>query len=271
MQMIATAKISKIKQVILVANRYEENANNFFDLYLKNSKFAEKLTEFTDERPVRKVLILFLASDKGTCGAINTTINKTLINVVKNYQKDNVSISIAPIGKKAFQFIQKETGKLDFKLFIDSQITAENYVAEDISVLIDKVIESYRNEDFDKIEVVAHDFKNIITCNAVEKTILPLKLEEGSTQNQKQEEIVNIIENQQMIDAMIKMKIKALFDKMYVSNLASIVSSRMNAMDNATKNGNEIIAELKILYNKSRQARITNELIDIVSGSEAIS
>lgn len=270
MQMIATAKISKIKQIILVANRYETNANNFFNLYLKNSKFAEKLTEFTEERPVRKVLILFLASDKGTCGAINTTINKTLINVVKNYKKDNVSISIAPIGKKAFQFIQKEATKLDFKVFTDKQITAENYVAEDVSLLIDKVIESYKNKDFDKIEIVSHDFKNIITCNAVEKTILPLKFEEGK-QNHQQEGIVNIIENQQMIDEMVKMKIKALFDKMYVSNLASIVSSRMNAMDNATKNGNEIIAELKILYNKSRQARITNELIDIVSGSEAIS
>ena len=122
MQMIATAKISKIKQIILVANRYEENANNFFDLYLKNSKFAEKLTEFTEKRPARKVLILFLASDKGTCGAINTTINKTLINVVKKYQKDNVAISIAPIGKKAFQFIQKEAGIIQKIKFIQEPI-----------------------------------------------------------------------------------------------------------------------------------------------------
>lgn len=284
MQMIATAKIAKIKPMIVVVDRYEQSANEVLGLYLKNStntneieKFFEKTTDgkkSNNEKKQKKeqnkkVLLLMFASDKGTCGSINTNIYKFTIEKVKEYQKDNCDITILPIGKRAVKWVKSNAEKLSFKIYSQDNFVAdaEYCNGEVVGKITKNIVSNFKNEEFDEIKVLYHKYKNIITCFTDELQILPISKDTIKLENIG---FTNIDESENTINAMIDFFVRTKIYNSYVSNIASIVSSRMNAMDNATKNGQELIDELRIKYNKTRQASITAELSDIVSGSEAL-
>lgn len=274
MQMIATAKIVKIKQMISCADKYNSLVNSILAEYIKNTGDKNKINFFfekkneTKER--KKVLLFLMSSDKGTCGSINTNIFKEFNSIIKQYHENKCEINVCPIGKKAKKYLESHSAKLDINIFSNSNTVAESYDnKEEIAMLINNSIEKYKNGNFDAIYFVYHKFKNIITCNAVCEQVLPLIKNNNNFCNEN-DDFINIEETDDTPFRIIELFVRTKFHSAYVSNLASIVSSRMNAMDSATKNGQEIIDDLRIKYNKGRQANITSELSDIVSGFEAI-
>ena len=279
MQMIATAKVAKIKQMMIPMDRYNNLATSILSSYLAHAENKENINKFiqhnktedkTQNSPKNaKVLLILLSSDKGTCGSINTNIFKEFISLVKQRQQQGTQVFIYAIGKKARQYLSKHASRLNIQSFREDDFTeAENCNSQVIGQIVSDAINGYVAKDFDRIEIVYHKFKNIITCNAVCEQLLPININNIPSNDMP---FVNILESEQTATSVIELFIRTQIYNAYVSNLASIISSRMNAMDNATKNGQEIIDDLRIKYNKSRQAGITAELSDIVSGFEAIS
>ena len=286
MHMIATSKIAKIKQKIVAVDKYNDNANQIMKLYLKNTverQEAEKYILKTKkqnenvqdvaEGVLKKKLYILFSSDKGTCGAVNTNLFKEMVSILEQDKKRGCQATILPIGKKANQFILANKDKFDFSIFeLGDVICAEMFNSKAIGQVVEKIIDAYDNGEFDSIEFVYQKYKNIITCYPVRQIVLPFSQDELlDNGGKKEDDFINIDEADGTIRSVIEFFVKTKLQVAYVSNLASIFSSRMNAMDNATKNGQEIIDELLIKYNKGRQAHITSELSDIVSGFEAIS
>ena len=283
MQMIATAKIAKIKPMMGVVERYENSANEILNLYLKNSKNTSKIDSFFEEDNKEKledkkhILFILFASDKGTCGSINTNIFKFAIETIKECQSQGQEITIFPVGKRAVKWLKTNAEKFGVKTYEIDNFTAdaEYCNSELIGKLTSKIIQEYQKGYFAEISILSHKYKNIITCNVYRKQLLPIQKNKEQTSKDLQDvvkgnEFINIDESENTATAMIEFYIRTKLYNAYISNIASIVSSRMNAMDNATKNGQELIAELRIKYNKTRQANITAELSDIVSGAEAL-
>ena len=276
MQMIATAKVAKIKQMMVTSNRYTDIANDMLSKYYKYTQNVNEIERFFDkkrgdnEKKCKKILLVLLSSDKGTCGSINTNIFKEFSMLVKQHLDEGNKVFVCPIGKKAVKFLETHGDKMAVSVLSDIKNDAENCNPNAINEVVTQMVNAYVNDGIDEICFVYHKFKNIITCNAVCERILPLS-KEMLANNAKDEGFVNIYEVDNTPTSMVNFFVRTLLYGAYVSNLASIVSSRMNAMDNATKNGQEIIDDLRIKYNKGRQSGITSELSDIVSGFEAIS
>ena len=277
MQMIATAKVAKIKQMMVASDRYTDIANDVLSKYCRYTQNVNEMERFFDKKRVnnekksKNILLVLLSSDKGTCGSINTNIFKEFSMLVKQHLDGGDKVFVCPIGKKAVKFLGTHGDKMSVSLFSDITNDAENCNSNAINEVVTKMVNAYVDNEIDEIYFVYHKFKNIITCNAVCEKILPLSKEVLTKNNTKDEGFVNIYEVDDTSTSIVNFFVRTLLYGAYVSNLASIVSSRMNAMDNATKNGQEIIDDLRIKYNKGRQSGITSELSDIVSGFEAIS
>ncbi len=286
MQMIATAKIAKIKQMASVSNRYSTMASEILINYLKNTSQKTEIIKYlsnykTDNGDKESVetqkktdvcknkLFILLTSDKGTCGNVNTMAFKEITDIIKTEQKKGFSLTILPVGKKAVKFLETNALKLNVNVYkMDKNLDAAFCDTKSINTVVNNFVKAYANDEFCSINIVYNKFKNIISCSVVNTQLLPI---DARNINIDKADFVNIEETNSMPLSIVEFYIRTQIYDAYVSNLASIVSSRMNAMDNATKNGQEIINNLKIKYNKSRQANITSELSDIVSGFEAIS
>ena len=266
MKMIATAKIAKIKPMMVVVNRYNDDADKVLAMFMKNTENKSSVKSYFEANGSNNVLLLLLSSDKGTCGSINTNVFKDFANEVKQYQANGKKVSVLPIGKKAVKYIQTNIKKLGVELFSNKEIDAEYCNGELIGDVVNQILSAYDDNKFEEVSIISHKFKNIITCFVEKQQLLPAK-----QVNVDDAEFINVLEDTNTISSIMEYYVRTKIYNAYVSNIASIVSSRMNAMDNATKNGQEIIDNLRIQYNKGRQAHITSELSDIVSGFEAIS
>ena len=270
MQMIATAKVAKVKQIIISSDKYDKIANSILSEYMQNTKNAyliDKFVKNNNKLRYKNMLLICMSADKGTCGGINTNIIKELNLLTQKNKQDNCNITICPIGKKISKYLELHSNDFKIANFTEEPICAENYVSADINKLVSKIINAYMNNEFDAICFMYHKFKNIITCNIVNEQILPI----DRVLSEEKNNFINIYDSKNTLSSILEYFVRTKFYNSYISNLASVVSSRMSAMDNATKNGQEIINELRIKYNKTRQAGITSELSDIISGSEAIS
>ena len=271
MQMIATAKIAKIKHTITISDRYNKLSKSILTSYIQNTSNLDKINLFINNAKdnKKKILLILMSSDKGTCGSINTNIFKKLSFIVDEYKKYNSIIDVFAVGKKAKKYLELQAKRLNVNEILQNvDVFSENHNEKTINTAINSFIEKYNNGEYDKILFIYNKFKNIITCEPFCEQVLPLI---ENIENNEKENFTNISETDSICYSIISLLIKTKFYNAYVSNLASIISSRMNAMDNATKNGQEIIDDLRIKYNKSRQSNITSELSDIVSGFSAIS
>ena len=288
MQMIATAKIAKIKPMMVVVDKYNQSANDTIALYLKNAENTNEIDAFfehnedkkgdnneneksksSENKVNKKVLFIMFASDKGTCGSVNTNIYKFANETIKEFQDKKCEITILPVGKRAVKWAKTNNEKMNFKIYNSGEKfeDAEYCNSEMVCKITSEIVNGFKSGEFDEINVLYHKYKNIITCYPEKIRILPISKDEIKVENA---DFTNIDESENTIKAMIDFFVRTKIYNCYISNIASIVSSRMNAMDNATKNGQELINDLRIKYNKTRQASITAELSDIVSGSEAL-
>ena len=275
MQMIATSKIAKIKQMIVVVDKYEKSFDDIFNLFIKNTENLSDIKSYfgPNKRSKNSVLLFVVSSDKGSCGSINTNIFKELSSVIREYKNNGKNVIIYPIGKKICKHIQTNVEKLGIEVYeTENYLEAEYCDAKIFANLVNNALKMYDNGEINEISILSHNFKNIITCNVSKRQLLPIISDEfNCLAKTKSSDFINIEETANTLPSVVEYYLKNKLYKVYVLNLASIISSRMNAMDNATKNGQEIIDNLRIQYNKGRQAKITSELSDIVSGFEAIS
>ena len=260
MKMVSAAKLKKAQDAITAMRPYAEKLTELLQ-NLSATLEGEVGGAFTAQREVKKVLIVAITSNRGLCGAFNTNVIKQAKLVADSYAGKQVDIFA--IGKKGNDVLRKTNNVIEVQNTIFDQLTFEN--ASDIAQqLMDKFVAG----DYDKIEIVYNEFKNAATQIVRTQQFLPLAPIVGG-------EVVPsdyIFEpsKEEIVLTLIPKSLKTQLYKSIRDSFAAEHGARMTAMHKATDNATELRDQLKLTYNKARQAAITNEILEIVGGAEAL-
>ncbi|MFV8280840.1 ATP synthase F1 subunit gamma [Christiangramia marina] len=261
MKMVSAAKLSKAQDAITSMRPYAEKLTQLLqDLSATldddaNSKFAE-------EREVKRVLIVAISSNKGLAGAFNTNIiKKVKSKVAADYQ--NTEVELLTLGKKGNDILKKtlEVYKNDNAIFDDLSF-------ENVSAIAEELMQVFVDGKFDRIELVYNQFKNAGTQIVMDEQFLPI--ERFETESEKQLDYIFEPSKIEIVKDLIPKSLKMQLFKALRDSFASEHGARMTAMHKATDNAKELRDDLKLSYNKARQASITNEILEIVGGAEAL-
>ena len=261
MKMVSAAKLKKAQDAITAMRPY---ANKLTELLqsLSATLDDDSGSKFSTQREVNNVLIVAITSNRGLCGAFNSNIIKE-VSRLKNEVYSNKNVSFVAIGKKANDAFKKTSKVVANKSEVFDDLTFEN-VAEIAQMLMEKFVEG----DFDKIELVYNKFKNAATQEVMTEQFLPIVPVEGEANTN----VDYIFEPSkvEIVEALIPKALKTQLYKAVRDSFASEHGARMTAMHKATDNATELRDQLKLTYNKARQAAITNEILEIVGGAEAL-
>ena len=268
MKMVAAAKLRKAQENAEKGRPYSEKMNNII-LNLSNSitdkENAPKLLAGTGNEKVH--LCIVLTADRGLCGGFNTNIVKKAKSFFEKIKSEGKNLKIITVGSKGYDQIKRAYGnqvieKISFK---DSK--AANYL--DAEIVGKKIIQLFEKNEFDICTIFYNKFKNVITQIPQEQQIIPLKSSEVK-KNSVEDNYEFEPEEDEILSNLLPKNISTQIFKAMLENSASEQGSRMSAMDSATRNAGELVDELTINYNRSRQAAITKELIEIISGAESL-
>jgi len=260
MKMVSAAKLKKAQDAITAMRPY---ANKLTELLqsLSATLDADSGGKFSIQREVNKVLIVAITSNRGLCGAFNSNIIKQ-VNVLTN-QYANQDVSYVAIGKKGNDALSKSGNVIANESEVFDDLTFDN-VAEIAELLMDKFAEG----EYDKIEIVYNKFKNAATQELMTEQFLPIVPAEGEANHNS--DYIFEPSKIEIIEQLIPKSLKTQLYKGIRDSFASEHGARMTAMHKATDNATELRDQLKLTYNKARQASITNEILEIVGGAEAL-
>ena len=268
MKMVAAAKLRKAQENAEKGRPYSEKMNNII-LNLSNSisdkENAPKLLVGTGNK--KNYLCVVLTADRGLCGGFNTNIVKKAKSFFNKIIAEGKNLKIINVGSKGYDQLKRVYGnqiieKISFK---DSKVA--NYL--DAEIVGKKIIELFEKNEFDICTIFYNQFKNVITQIPQEQQIIPLKSNEIK-KNSVEDNYEFEPEEDEILSNLLPKNISTQIFKAMLENSASEQGSRMTAMDNATRNAGELVDKLTINYNRSRQAAITKELIEIISGAESL-
>ncbi|MDA9107090.1 ATP synthase F1 subunit gamma [Flavobacteriaceae bacterium] len=261
MKMVSAAKLKKAQDAITAMRPYSNKLSELMQGLSGASSSGEK--SYTSKREIKKVLILAISSNRGLCGAFNANIAKE-VNVVKSRKEfKKAEINFLSIGKKINDILSKTE-----KVIQNDSDVFEDLNYERVSQIANKVMDLYITQEYDHVEIVYNSFKNAATQILKSEQFLPIPLsEEEGAENSDY-----IFEPSQelIVSTLIPKSLKIQLFKAIRDSFASEHGARMTAMHKATDNASELRDELKLTYNKARQASITNEILEIVGGAEAL-
>ena len=261
MKMVSAAKLKKAQDAITAMRPYSTKLSELMKSFSGASGSTSK--SYTESRELRNVLVVAISSNRGLCGAFNANISKE-IAVFKTQQKFKSSkIDFLTVGKK----INDTLSKTDTIIQNNSDVFEDlNY--ENVSQIADQLIEFFVSKKYDHIEIVYNSFKNAATQIIKSEQFLPIPINES----EGSENLDYIFEPslESIANTLIPKSLKMQLFKAIRDSFASEHGARMTAMHKATDNASELRDELKLTYNKARQASITNEILEIVGGAEAL-
>ncbi|MEX0883350.1 MAG: ATP synthase F1 subunit gamma [Cyclobacteriaceae bacterium] len=265
MKMVAASKLRRAQDKIVQMRPYSQKLTSILNNISSGTEGSKDII-YAQERAVSKVLIVVITSDKGLCGAFNSNILKATMALIQG-ELAGKQITIMPIGKKAYDFFKKR----DYPVIPDYYQLFEDVSFEPVKEAAELVMDSFVNGKFDHVKLVYNEFKNVATQVVVREQFLPISKidsEEGSNQNE-QDYIVEP-SREYIIDELVPNSLKIQFYKAILDSNASEHGARMTAMSKATDNAADLLKELKLVYNRTRQAAITNEILEIVAGANAL-
>lgn len=261
MKMVSSAKLRKAQRTIENFFPYEQRLNGLLNNFL--SAGEDNTSVFSAERDVERVAIVVFSSNSSLCGGFNSNVAKMLTQTIEQYKHvAREHILIYPVGKK----VAKASRKIGYAPEAEFEGMADKPNYADAAALADTLMQLYRNKDIDKVELIYHHFVSKSTQKLTQETFLPIKLQPSKKGAVALDYIVEP-DRETIIGELIP---KVLRLKIYTALLDSAASehaARTMAMQIATDNATDLLQELSLQYNKSRQQAITNELLDIVGGS----
>jgi len=263
MKMVAVAKLRKAQDRILSLRPY---ANKLDELFSHVINAVENVTHpLMIEREVKKELVIVVTSDRGLCGAFNTNILKFSKNYLDNL-KTNYDLLL--IGKKGYEFFIKRQYPV-IKQYINIYNDKLQIAVEEI---INYITERFLNNELDKVSIIYNEFKSVLKQNVVMEVILPFKFikSENKAEYQYKSEYIYEPDAEKILYYTIPKQLHIQFLKALFEANAAEEGARMTAMEMATKNAGDLIRILNLMYNRARQDSITKELLEVVSGAEAL-
>ncbi len=263
MKMVSAAKLKKAQDAITAMRPYSEKLTELLQ-NLSATLDSDNGGVFAEQRPVNKVLIVAITSNRGLCGAFNANVIKQIKNLQSGYAGKQVDV--LAIGKKGNDVLKKTCNVVDNKSEIFDTLTFEN-VAEAAEALMEK----FAAGEYDKIELVYNHFKNAATQIVLTEQFLPLEpLPVNENAANTATDYIFEPSKEEIVRSLVPLSLKTQLYKAVRDSFASEHGARMTAMHKATDNATDLRNQLKLTYNKARQAAITNEILEIVGGAEAL-
>lgn len=269
MKMVSASKLRKAQTIIHNLRPYSESLDSMVRRIFR-SGLKPITTPFHEVRPPEKILIIGIASNRGLCGPFNINLGKAIIQVIHEeyfdqYQQGKIEFFI--IGKKLFEYLTAR--KIQASIRNDELI--EKLSPELAEKQLRLIIDSFLQKKYDRVEIFFHHFKNAAVQLLSRLQLLPLQDFRNSNQEIPFYEFDYIFEpsQEEVLNFLIPQYLNVLFFECLVDSAASEHGARMIAMHKATDNAKELLRNLRLSYNKARQAAITNEIIEIISGAEA--
>ena len=259
MKMVSAAKLKKAQDAITAMRPYSDKLTQML-VNLSSSVDFENV--YLSPRKVKNKLVVCITSNRGLCGAFNSNVIKKCTEIANSSDE---SVSFLCIGKKGADILSKNYNVIQTNNEIFDDLTFEN-----ISAIAEKLMSMFLNKEFDSVQIVYNKFKNAATQIVTQEQYLPI--ENNDSENDQKESSDYIFEPSQVeiISELIPKSLKTQLYKSIRDSYASEHGARMTAMHKATDNATELRDQLKLTYNKARQAAITNEILEIVGGAEAL-
>jgi F-type H+-transporting ATPase subunit gamma len=269
MKMVSAAKLRKAQDKILRLRPYAHKLHEI--LVGLSQSLAEAEIENIYARPSagEKILVVLITSNRGLCGAFNSNVIKEarrLVseNYMEQFQRGNVSF--LPIGKKGFDYMRKQK----VKLLPDRNNLLSDLTFDNVSVVAEEVMNSFISGEFDKVVLVYNQFKNAAVQNLTTEAFLPVETVTSDTKGALPADYIYEPSGEEIIRELIPKSLKIQFYKAVLDSFVAEHGARMTAMHKATDNATGMIRDLTLQYNKARQASITNQILEVVSGAEAL-
>ena len=263
MKMVSAAKLRRAQEKIVQMRPYSQKLTAILNNVSAASEGDSDIV-FAAKREVKKVLLIPVTSDKCLCGAFNTNILKATNLAIKE-QFEGAEITVLPLGKKAYEYYKKSNYQVIDTYFTVFQQLNFDVVKEAASFAMDGFLAA----DYDQVVLVFNEFKNVATQVVRVEQFLPMAPQEGDAAVTETDYLLEPSRTY-IIEELVPISLRIQFYKAVLESNASEHGARMTAMDKATENAGELLKELKLMYNRTRQAAITNEILEIVAGANAL-
>lgn len=263
MEMVAASKMRKAQERMQVGKPYAQRIRSVVG-HIANSN-PEYQHMYMQEREVKRVGFIVVSTDRGLCGGLNTNLFKAAMKTMKSYADQQIEIDLCLIGTKAVSFFNNYGGNV---------VAAVRDLGEDPSIAdliggVKVMLDAYSDSKIDKLYLVGNEFVNTMTQDPTVSQLLPLQAEESSELKHHWDYLYEP-DAEELLDGLLTRYVESQVYQAVVENGACEQASRMLAMKSATDNAGDLIDDLQLVYNKARQASITQELSEIVSGAAAI-
>lgn len=263
MKMVSAAKLKKAQDAITAMRPYADKLTELLQNLSANLD-GDSGSRYAEAREVKKVLVVSISSNRGLCGAFNSNIVKQSVALVQGEYGDK-QVDFVTIGKKAHDLLRKR-----YTVLSNHNQIFDNLTFEEVSAIAERLMELFTDGSYDRILLVYNRFKNAGTQIVMTEQFLPIQpLAEG--QQQRSGDYIYEPSEADIVEQLIPKSLKTQLFKAVRDSFASEHGARMTAMHKATDNASELKNQLTLTYNKARQAAITNEILEIVGGAEALS
>ena len=268
MKMVAASKLRKSQNAIMALRPYAEKFSEILER-INGRDVTPVASEISESH---KVLIIPLSSNKGLCGVFNANVIRETINLIKNeYQTlfDNNCVDILCVGSKVEEALKFKK----YPVIGNESVLLDDLTYENAAAFAERLMKDFDENKYDKIVFVYNQFKNAATQVLVTEQFLPIVGQQTTDNRQQSESEVDYIyqpNKEELLSVMIPKSLKLQVYKILLDSFASEQGARMISMTQATDNATELLKELNISYNKARQSAITNELVEIISGANAL-
>ncbi len=272
MRMVSAAKFRRAQTAIFGMRPYADKLASIIEGIEVDDDVQ---TPYHNVRSVERVLLIVVTSNKGLCGAFNANVIKNATATIEAYQRQGVAVSVLSLGKRGSDAMAKLKG-----LSVEAQDDLlDNATFDNVAALAERVMQDFADKKYDRVEIIYNKFKNTLVQILTNEQFLPIapKPAEPRKAADKETTVASLRNDyiyeptqEDILCEMVPLTLRSTFYRILLDSLASEHGARMNAMQKATDNATDLLKELNLTYNKARQAAITNEIIEIVSGADAL-
>lgn len=264
MKMVSAAKLKRAQDAIVQLRPY---ANKLRDILqnISSTLDSDAGGDLTAQREVKKQLLIVISSNRGLAGAFNSNVTKMTSTIISASNEKGIQTELLAIGKKAHDLLRKQAN-----IYQNKSSLWDNLNFEDVAKISEDVTEKFLSGEFDQVRIIYNQFKNAATQIIQDEQYLPVQIETNANVNVSSVDYIFEPTKEEIVTDLIPQTLKTQLYKAILDSNAAEHGARMTAMHKATDNAEALQRELVLQYNKQRQAAITNEILEIVGGAEAL-
>jgi F-type H+-transporting ATPase subunit gamma len=264
MKMVSAAKLRRAQENVVAARPYAKKLREVLERLAESQNMDPNplmvRREFAD-----RALIILVTSDRGLCGGFNANISKSVERFIRERKDDYAEISIMTIGRKGYDFLKNRQ-----KIYKNYSGISSKPTYQAAALIAKEVIQGFLNEDYDEVFLFYNAFRSVMSQDITCDTLLPITPPEAQEGTESGVEYIYEPSKVELLHELLPKSVEVALFKAMLESVASEHGARMTAMDSASKNATEMIGKLTLIYNRARQAAITKELMEIISGAESV-